>query len=235
MSQMIKASLWIMAIALMSIAGEGFWYILHQTSITIDSGWVGAIANVVIALGVIVAVFQFLMSKKQLQKDHERSRRERAVELIQTWTTQINQKATLARKLIECLDESQVKAIYNQESVKLDKKHLNLVHGCLIENGIQENEELITLQEKQSSEIRWLVVSYLNSLESVLSAWHYGIADEEIIETEFSYLVSPTKGYFILEKFRRASGGVDSYPAIQAFVDKISKKKPVSRGKSKVA
>ncbi len=201
-----------------------------------DPNWIVATASSISAVGVYVIY-------KQLKADHERSRREKAVELIQTWAIQLNKKASLARKLVENLNQEQVRAIYDQEQINLDKKHLEMTKGCLTENfylnrhGVSlGGDESFTLQASDSSEIRWLIVSYLNLLESILVAWHNGIADEEIIENQFQYLVVPEKGQLILEEFRNAAGGTNVYPSISAFALKIQQKKnPSIDGKSKVA
>ncbi len=71
---------------------------------------------------------------------------------------------------------------------------------------------------------RWEVVCYLNMLESILSAWHHGIADKKIIEEEFKYLIDPKDNHGLLPKFRKVAG--DSYPAITAFANHLQKEKP---------
>lgn len=225
----------------------------------IEANWVAAIANVVIALGVLVGIFQLIITNrqasllanqlkisneqtvilaKQLVADHERSRREMAVKLVQTWAIQLNRKATLARRLVENLNEEQVRAIINQEQVKLDTKYLEFVKGCLPDNSSFNNpgfsfekDDSLLIREKDASEIRWLIVSYLNLLESILLAWHNGIADKAMIENQFQYLVVPEKGHLILEKFRQAAGGTKAYPAIYAFVDELNTKNQTFKGK----
>jgi hypothetical protein len=173
---------------------------------------------------------------EQLRCDHERSRRELAVELCQKWAIHLNRKSTLARKLVENFSDEQARSLFNNEPIILDVKHLSLVKGCLPDtsyfnnNGISfENDREITLQEKDVSEIRWLVVSYLNLLETIFAAWHYGIAEKQIIECQFGYLVAPDKGHLILERFRQAAGGANSFPAIKAFVSEIITQRDVSQ------
>ena len=55
-------------------------------------------------------------------------------------------------------------------------------------------------------------------MESVLVSWQYGIADSDMLKTEFKYLVNPDAERYILHNYRTAKEGVNNYPAIQAFV-----------------
>lgn len=66
-------------------------------------------------------------------------------------------------------------------------------------------------------------------LESVLSASHHGIPDNEIIRQQFQYLYNPANGDYVLEKFRKACPGC--YPATDSFYDKIKNKSSNERGK----
>jgi hypothetical protein len=176
--------------------------------------WISAVANIFIALGVGLAWWSF-------RGDHERSRREKAIELISQWALNMNKRGSAARKLVETLDREKSKLLFNQEPLKIGKNHIGLVRAAL-EAKVDETEgDEITLDENQSSELRWQVVTFLNNLESVLSAWRHNIADKEIITEQFRYLVSKAEGHYILEKFRVVAGGSHTYPATQEFVEHI--------------
>lgn len=178
--------------------------------------WISAVANIFIALGVGLAWWSF-------RGDHERSRREKAIELISQWALNMNKRGSAARKLVETLDHEKSKSLYKQEPLKIDKKHIGLLRAALEVEVKESSENDITLDETQSSELRWQVVTFLNNLESVLSAWRHNVADKEIISEQFRYLVSPTEGHYILEEFRIVAGGNHTYPAIKEFVDYINK------------
>lgn len=83
--------------------------------------------------------------------------------------------------------------------------------------------------------MRWEIVTYLNSLESILSAWRHNTADKEMIEEQFRYMVSPKDGHYILEKFREAAGGAHTYPSIDQFVSHLKTVRANPNGKPKVA
>ena len=192
--------------------------------------WISAVANIFIALGVGLAWWSF-------RGDHERSRREKAIELVSQWAINMNKRGSAARKLVETLDKEKSKSLWKQEPLKIEKKHIGLLRAALEVEVEAPNGSDIPLEETQSSELRWQVVTFLNNLESVLSAWRHNVADKEIISEQFRYLVSPTDGHYILEEFRIAAGGNHTYPAIKEFVDHINeelKSKGNSAGKPPV-
>ena len=197
----------------------------------------------IIALASWVTAFTIIILWKQLTADHERSRREKAVQLLQDWTINLNHKSSIARKFAETLSADDARALYKQEAFKVDSKFQNLVQGCLNGNSSLNNPALswkegedMDLSVKVVSEIRWEVISFLNMLEAVLTAWRHNIADREILMEEFQYLVSPEEGHYILKEFRTAAGGRNAYPAIEDFVLELeSRKSNVGNGKQKIA
>ena len=188
--------------------------------------WISAVANIFIALGVGLALCSF-------RGDHERSRREKAVELISQWALNLNKRGSAARKLVETLDHEKSKLLFNQEPLTIGKKHIGLVRAALEADVNEPEGNEIDLDENQSSELRWQVVTFLNSLESVLSAWRHNIADKDIITEQFRYLVSKTDGHYILEEFRVVAGGSHTYPAIQEFVEHLKKELNKNDGSGK--
>ena len=195
----------------------------------INPNWLSAIANIVVA-GSIIIIF------KQLKSDHDRSRRERAIELIGSWARNMKQGSTAARKLVETFSMEQAKSLFRQEPFDIESKYLNLLNAALEEDIDKGKADKICLNESISSELRWVVVSYLNNLEAILAAWRHNVADKNMIEEQFSYLVSQADGHYILEQFRKAAGGIDSYPATDEFVTHIKKSKDTkTAGKIKIA
>lgn len=178
------------------------------------TAWISAVANIFIALGVGLAWWSF-------RGDHERSRREKAIELISLWALNMNKRGAAARKLVETLDKEKSKSLFNQEPLKINKKYSGLLQAALESKVNEPIGDNITLDELQSSELRWQIITFLNNLESVLSAWRHNVADKDIITEQFRYLLSTTDGHYILEEFRVAAGGNQSYPAIQEFVKHI--------------
>lgn len=166
------------------------------------------------------------LARQTFESDHERSRRQNAADLILQWSTNLKRETSLARKLVETLGREETESLYDEKPFEMDEKYLSIVADCL---GNSEESELVTnngkikLTVKQSAHMNWLVVSYLNSLESVLVYWQHGIADVDMIKAEFRYLVNPDKEKYILHNYRTAKEGVDNYPAIRAFVDMLKR------------
>jgi hypothetical protein len=160
---------------------------------------------------------QTLAISKQAKDDHERSRREKAVALLAQWSSSLTHKSSITRKLVEAMDEQQSRDLFKQNSISIrdDQKALT---ATAVENWDMTSNKLT---EKESTEIRWVTVSYLNALESVLASWRHNVADRAILEEQFGYLVSHEEGHFILERFRVASGGNKTFPAIGEFADHI--------------
>lgn len=177
------------------------------------SSWVSAGAEVVIALGLG-------LNWMQMRADHDRSRRERAVEYILGWTRYLDQRGTAARKLVEKLSFEQASDLFNQEAFEIDERH-----GGYIASVFADMPEKIAgkykIDLKMSAELRWLVVTYLNNLEAILVGWRHNVADRDIVAEQFRYLVSPQQNHFILENFRNAADGPTNYPGIAEFVQEL--------------
>jgi hypothetical protein len=194
-----------------------------------DPQWIIAISSSVAALGIIgvicqtkTAVSQLNTSINSLKADHERSRRESAIELLRHWDSSLTLNSAVARKFAETLDFNQSKSLFKQISFKISKDHYGLFVGSLSPSSAKNRSEKpddneIIVTERESFEIRWAVISYLNHLEIVLAAVRHNIADKEMLYEQFTYLVSPSEGHYVLEDFRKSAGGAACYPSIEAF------------------
>lgn len=208
--------------------------------------WVAALANVVIAGGVIVGIRQLVAANRQvallgdqlnaankqvelvaaqLKADHERSRCVEAVNNIREWTNRLDKTHPSARRLVNSFTVEQCNALRTKEPFSIPGSHVKLLEHIF--QGTLEEQEFhklknpngdITLNEKHLSHLWFLVISHLNALEVCLLTWVNGIADKKTIESQLRYLVNPEKNEYILANFRQAMGGANSYPAIEAFV-----------------
>ncbi|MGJ8680242.1 hypothetical protein, partial [Paraglaciecola sp.] len=193
--------------------------------------WISAIASSLAVIGI------FLLWK-QLKADHERSRREKAIELILMWANNLNENATSARKFVEELSAEQCRMLFNQEPFFINEKYQPLFESCfksaVTQLEIDKREGKIFLTESEISHVRWLTVTYLNSIEGVLSAWRHNVADKDIISEQLRFLISPEKGHYLLRDLRIAAGGAKSYPSIEAFVKCIEENSDTFAGKKKI-
>ena len=189
------------------------------------------IATWIIAVAGAITTSTIIIYYKQYKSDHERSRREKAVELLLEWTKNLNEKSSLARKFAETLDQKQSISLFKQEAFETEKTNKRILEGYFGKE-IKENGN-ISLSVEEVSKIRWDVISYLNLLEAVLMAWRHNIADKEMILEEFKYLVKPSEGHDVLKEFRIAAG--DTFPAIGEFVEEIERNNLQKAGKNKIA
>jgi hypothetical protein len=179
--------------------------------------WISAISNAITAAGIAWAIYEF-------RNDHERSRREKAIDLLVHFDNSLELATSSSRKLIEKLSDAQNKAIFNHESLKIDIKLKSLTEAALNEKiKHKQGARSIELNPTQSSKLRWLAIKYLNLLETVLVAWHNGIADREIILTQLKYIYDPKESSMAMNSLREIAGGKDSYPSIQAFIEFLKK------------
>jgi hypothetical protein len=186
------------------------------------------IATIITGLGVFGIACQVLYSHKQLKADHERSRREKSVDILMVWSKNLKKEGSIARKIIECLNEEQCRDVFNQQSVSISRKHENLIKQLFKAEHLPDIDQAgneVTLTEAQSTELRWHAITYLNTLEFSLVAWQYSVVDKNIIESQFQYLFRPADGHEVLKHFRKAAGGENSYPAIEIFTAHISEKR----------
>jgi len=182
------------------------------------------IATIVGSTAIIGVLAQAYFIFKQIKADHERSRREKSVELLIEWTKRLGADSAFARKVVESLSEEQCRNLYNSEPVTIPAKFVSDTKhflGLNIDDTQHVNGSII-ISTEQASKLRWCVTSYLNMLESILVAWQYSVVDRVIIEKEFSYLFSVEKGHAALKHFRAAAGGESSFPAIEIFANHIN-------------
>lgn len=183
------------------------------------------IATITASLAVIGVVFQVYLAYRQLKADHERSRREKSVDVLVEWSKNLKKEGSIARKIIECLSEEQCRELLKQQEFKISSKHQSLLAELFSEQELRMEGEHIVISEAQSSELRWHAISYLNALEFTLVAWQYAVVDKEIIESQFAYLFRPADGHELLKNFRKAANGEESYPAIEVFTAHVTEKR----------
>lgn len=197
--------------------------------------WITAIAGVVSALAIIVLLRQARLVAKQIElqtqqtkDDHDRSRREHAINQVTRFTDRLQQGSSAARRLVETLDVEQTRKLYNEEPFTLsaNEKNKNWIAACLAQTDIKLDTDYergcqLHLSQPVVSAIRWKAITYLNGLEGVMAAWRHNVADREMITEQFGYLIDENKGHHLLTKLRTEAGGDAAYPAIAEFADDL--------------
>jgi len=190
------------------------------------------IATWIIAVVGAITTSTILIYYRQYKSDHERSRREKAVDLLVEWTKNLNEKSSLAKKFAETLDQKQSLCLFNQETFMTEVKNKKLLDAYFAKK-IEAKDNKIHLSMEDVAQLRWDVISYLNLLEAILTAWRHNIADKDMILEEFKYLVKPSEGHDVLKEFRAASCG--SFPAITQFVSTLESNQAPDKGKGTIA
>lgn len=199
-----------------------------------STNWVSSITNIVLAFSVLLIWWQALLlrrqienarehlelSQKVLKADHDRSRKERAIEVLRQWNKEISPQASAADKLVRKWNNEQCRRLLNHQTIRIKPEDKNLVEACLDKGVCNPNtsEGSIELEPEEVTQIRYQVISYLNSTEIALISWHLNVADQETIERQFSFLYQPEIEYSALENFRKVVTNPDAFPAIRSFI-----------------
>lgn len=160
------------------------------------------------------------LSRKAMADDHERSRRQFAIEVTREWNRAVSPETSAARELIEKLGSEECRSIAKLEPVQIAAKYKYLVDICLGTNADREpkgegaEKELISLDDADVKQLRYLGVDYLNETEIPLSAWHQKVGDEKYLEREFESI----SNVIAMASFREALGETHRYPALEEFL-----------------
>lgn len=211
------------------------------------------------------AVVSICILVKQIKGEHEKSRREKCLDLLMTWTTHLTPETNFAVKIVEQFDREQCTKLCKMEEFSVSSKLCYEIkkvysdHGKEDENAIckylnnegkndgkncaecklckkDKKSGNVPLDKYYIKKLRFSIIQYLNLLETVLIGWQNGIVDRDIIESQFTYLHDPTNNKNCLQDFRTASGSEETYPSIEAFCIKlVENRKKKLKGKDYIA
>lgn len=187
------------------------------------------VSSAVSAVTLVVLVRQLSLLRKQIADDHERSRREKALELLAKWTDFVSEPGgTAPANFAQLLTDDQTEALVNSREFSVSQKLKDYLEVWLENIGSPERldqkagNEVYLVPRRVSTLIRRRVAAYLNNLEVIMEAKRHMIADPGILREQFCGYVNPAKNKDMLRKFRRAVAGVDGFPGIEAFVNSLS-------------
>ena len=194
---------------------------------------VAAIASCISAAGVF-----FLW--KQIRADHERARREKAIELMQFYVTSTASYdgvgGGLLRKFARELDKQQCELLVNCQPMRIDGKYSELLrpifNSLTGDSALQEHGSELVLTVTQVTILKQQIYLYLNVVETVSAAWRYNIADRDIIEDEFLDVVLERRGIFDYRDLRYLSG---AFPSITALSRALERRRGNLQGKAPIA
>ncbi len=194
------------------------------------------VATIFTCITAFIAIVQLIIMKNSFVQDHERSRREKAVEYIFEWV-KYTSHGTAAKGIVERLDESQCKKLWKEQEFEVEIKYKNYLERGIKDFGLAKinntNNKLI-IDCNQSALIRKDAIAYLNLTEMIIAAAYNGVADKDIIEKEFAPLVCEEKNIHLLANLRKVAGGKKTFPYIEKFVnemqcDDVQTKEPLGR------
>ena len=190
--------------------------------------WWEILLSCITAFSGLLIIFQLFLSHKQKKKEHEEQRRQKTVEIMLEWNASLERETSFAEKIVEQFTQEQCRNLYSQKKFYVNKDlHEQISQICaykkegLCETCASKDGTEFCLEGKRLLALTWYIISYLNTLETVLVAWQQETVDKKIIEHEFSYLYSQEKGRNVLAHFREAAGGKKAYPVIDAFINKL--------------
>lgn len=187
---------------------------------------------IIMFISALLIVPQIFLIKKQMTDQHEERRRENTISFMSMWCNSVMKDTAVAEQVARHLNADQCKKLYDHTSFSVsDDIKKDICKFCPMSNEMCETCSLKssnTVDGKILTELRWHVITYLNTLETIMISWQLGIVDRDTIEEQFQFVNDPLKGS-TLSEFRHTAGG---FPAIEAFIDKI--KTPGSKPKSKL-
>jgi hypothetical protein len=182
---------------------------------------------------VVVAAVSAILVWLQLRADHERSRRELAVNLIKEWSDSIDVETASVIRLVRELNREQCELLVSRKPFKVDKTNLDFVRSCFeirfpeINNDPEFDQQsvntTININYKYSGYIRFVAARYVNSLESIMIAWYESVAQPRIIEGQFRFLRSAPESSLVTlrEAICRDNNNVDGFPCITRFLENM--------------
>ena len=199
---------------------------------------IGDAASIIAAIAATVAAVQVFVVYKQLKADHERSRRQMAIDLMQFFVGQQRDskiRGLLAFTFFEQLTTDKTRLLYARDSFSVDVIWRDELNAYFSFRGISSPEVRESEVQLDVQHVRALasdVIQYLNLLEVVSTAWRHNTADREIIEEEFYSLFVVRKNKSVLEQLRIESG---TFPSINLLVQKLLAKNKIVGSKEEIA
>lgn len=203
--------------------------------------WISAIGSIFAAAGTGLIWIQIRAARKEIGHDHERSRRERAVELLIQWNEFERTEGNLAIPIAERLDAHTAAALWGGRPFEITHD----IHGLLVrflsrrsaDASLARSGAVVHVNADQSVQIRSGMVECMNLLETIFSAAKHNVADSQIIEEQFECLIEPNTAHkkSMMRVMREAAGGAASYPRTTEFDAGVLNRKACQVPKAKTA
>lgn len=202
---------------------------------------ISCIIGIVGLLSLFLLFKQIKIVKQQNKEHYESLRRENTVKIITEWNNSLRKESRLAEKIVAKFDKEQCKALYNYNSLSVNKNSFNLICQLCSEKSdsckkcqVDKKTKMYIIDNIPETELRGYVVSYLNNLEIVAIAWQQAIVDRKMLEQQFSFLYNASNDKSALETYREIAGNGHSYPVLKLFYEKIKMNASIDVDKKQV-
>jgi len=183
--------------------------------------------------GLFFALVQIKQMQKSREAQLELARRDKTVEMVKYYTESLTKETKRAERIVSSFSEEQCRALYDYIPFVVDRnvkrKICEICPNTNICNKDETKGKELCLESSEYwvkgellYDLRWRVMRYLNTLESVLLAWQLGIVDQATLKDQFRFLNRKSQKERTLEIYRSIAGNGHSYPAIEMFYQHLS-------------
>lgn len=243
MKNIFNFAKWTMIVAFLAIIIEiiAYYNCWIENLMDIINTTIGALAF----FSLNIAILNLCLNRIHKKTSIEIEKRHRAIDLLMKWSMENTPEALISRKIVDRMDKKETfKLADGNERVVISRVDYNVLSSLLPEKILQKKSYLprcgifkathrqrgkrvdldndeIELSLQETMWLRSNVVKYMNILEIIMYAWAADDVSRDIIEKEFSYLVTTERdGNVVLKEFRTAMGN-ENYPAINAFCQEM--------------
>lgn len=246
MKNIFNFAKWTMIVAFLAIIIEiiAYYNCWIENLMDIINTTIGALAF----FSLNIAILNLCLNRIHKKTSIEIEKRHRAIDLLMKWSMENTPEALISRKIVDRMDKKETfKLADGNERVVISRVDYNVLSSLLPEKILQKKSYLprcgifkathrqrgkrvdldndeIELSLQETMWLRSNVVKYMNILEIIMYAWAADDVSRDIIEKEFSYLVTTERdGNVVLKEFRTAMGN-ENYPAINAFCQEMEER-----------
>lgn len=197
---------------------------------------ISSISAMVSAIVGVILCYQLFQTRKQFLENHRIQRNVYTTDLMRWWVENITSTLEAARQFVERLSPDQCEMIIKGGNIKLVLVNtennrpdymIDKLKICLGDNftKIKMVNDIVEIESPETARIKSLCAKYLNTTETVLSAWRHNTATRRIISEEFEYIIHGNMNCKLLENFRLKLGGVECFPSIDEFIKSMQQSK----------
>ncbi len=192
-----------------------------------DFNIIEVISTFLAALNLIVIFFlaqQVRIVDRSYKDEHERARKEKAIDLIFKWTQQNTSKNKTAFDFIEHLnDVENIENLLDQKPFKVFRNHYHRLQAALLGTDmnvaeLKDSDIEIEVTDEMSTYLRQIIINRLNFLEGVFCAAETHVADQDIINSQFGNIAVPQKYVKTPLELLMNVSGEKSFPFLSKFI-----------------